>query len=70
MTLERRRSGADHDFPAAGRCVDCGKKCRTYRCPACQKKRERLEFFWGDDPDITYGSLEEIFGRFHHKGQP
>ncbi len=50
-----------HEFPAAGKCHDCGRPSRTYRCGACKEK------FMLKHGGLSYGmpeyaqSLSDIF---------
>lgn len=57
--------GADHEFPAAGKCHDCGMPCRDYRCPGCRArfvKKNRLSFD-ESDPESKYSfNLSYIHG--------
>lgn len=67
--VNRGRWLARHEFPAAGKCHDCGVPCTTYRCDQCKRAfYERTQpVLMGADPDNSYGDMHDIFipGRKH-----
>lgn len=67
MTVFYSKHKPFHEFPPAGKCVDCGCTCSTYRCDKCYAKHIKGADFSGYDPDESYGDLDEIFRRFKHR---
>ena len=67
--LKTYNNWADHQFPPAGECHDCGTPSCTYRCERCKAIFMEKYSCLGSDPDNSYGDLREIFKEIRRNRQ-
>ncbi len=60
MTTKRKIVRSAHSlFPAAGKCHDCGKPSRTYRCPECKLKFLKKSGYATIEDDVETYSINQ-----------